>query len=147
MKKLLFVLALLVTTTVLNAQKNVPFASVGGSVSYTGYLSTGFEVGKWGIESPVSYALTMYVTPKYSDVWVGIKPYWTVFDKGTFSSMVYAYPQVNVNKGGMLIEEGIGINYAASKNVLLGYYVGMQHAKEFNVSPFVSVGVVYLVRK
>lgn len=109
------------------------------------------ELGFWGTTKATSYSLTFDVvnpvgsSPSY---WAGIKPYFTAFDNGKISYMLYAMPKFNVNDlSQKVIEVGFNPNYTVSNHVLFGLTIGGQYsgvASNSTFSPFLGVGFIIL---
>jgi hypothetical protein len=147
MKKIILSMLVLITVSASAQEKAVPFISGGAATSYLGDISIGGEFGMWGIESPLSYSLTVYGAPKINDWYIGIKPYFTILDKPGFSCMVYSNPQWALNRKLFIIEQGLGFNLNLSRKILFGWYFGAQFSKEVNGVPLLSGSIVYLFRK
>lgn len=131
-----------------------PFVYLGSGYANTNTLLSGFsgELGVWGTTKVTSYSVTFDVVNQPSvntSYWVGIKPYFTAFDNGKISYMLYFQPKFNVNNEGLnikerLIEVGFNPNYTVSNNVLLGLTFGGQIDKTNAFYPFVGIGFIIL---
>lgn len=78
------------------------FATVGGTAN-NGLGTWGtIEAGCWGIEKPVMYGVSLdFCGPDYSkpSVWLGIKPYYQIYQARNYYLFTYAAPKWNFKQG------------------------------------------------
>ena len=156
MKKTIITLVLALTCLFATAQNHLtegrrPFAYIGtGSAPSSPTILSGLsgEIGFWGTTKVTSYSLTLDITDynlSKAETWVGVKPYFTAFDNGKISYMLYFQPKFNTNNfNTRVIELGFNPNYTLNNNMLLGLTVGGQLDKSNEFSPFLGVGLVLL---
>jgi uncharacterized protein (DUF849 family) len=124
-----------------------PFAFAGASSDPMNNSSLSLEAGVWGMEKATSYSITfdhMRGSGMQSN-WIGIKPYFTIFDNGKISYMLYASPKFNLaNFNEKIIEFGFNPNYVVSKNILFGVTMGNQVTSTSQWNMFFGAGFVFL---
>lgn len=129
------------------------FVSVSGMANSFRQPGLSFELGRWGITSPFSWSVVQDVNfdpnLKNPTYWTGLKAYFTFYEKGSFSYMLYFSPKVSWGnlEDKFLIEEGLCFNYSASNNVILSTGFSFQSGQTFNLVPGVYGGLVFLLSK
>lgn len=150
MKKLTTIIALMLITISASAQLTEgrrPFAFLGSSADPMNNYALSFEAGVWGTAKATSYSITydrMVSSTGTGSNWVGIKPYFTIFDNGEISYMLYTSPKINVESGERMIEFGFNPNYTVSNNLLFGVTLGNQVTPTGQWNMFLGVGFVIL---
>lgn len=126
-------------------------AYVNPSVSWTpGYKpSYTLEAGTWGMSSYTSFGgiIDVVVVDRRAQYWVGVKPYYTIFQNEKLTYMLYVAPKYNLTTGSTMLEYGINQNYTLSKDWLLGVTLGNQLTEDGNNMTFLSLGILYLFPK
>ena len=132
-----------------------PFASYGMSWTPNSDLTYSGEVGTWGTKSPTSFSITFDAarnvlkggtdTNPLFTKWVGVKAYYTIFEREKICYMLYGKQAVQLNNTQTtLLEFGFNPNYTLSKHLLLGFTIGNQALQNSQWNLFSSLGVVYL---
>ncbi len=142
---------------IVNAQNSLttgrrPFVYVGTGYSTTNNTGFSGEMGFWGTSKATSYSLTIDIMNNVdpsTNYMVGLKPYFTAFDNGKISYMLYFQPKFNMNSDGLhlnnrVIEIGFNPNYTVNNNILLGLTFGGQLVPSGTFNPFLSCGFVFL---
>lgn len=127
-----------------------PFLFMGTSTDPLKNLSLSGEIGVWGIQKSTSYSLTFDavtntgVETPYS-YWVGVKPYFTIFDNGKISYMLYAMPKFNTRDFNQnIIEFGFNPNYTVNDNILFAVTAGNQVTSSSQWNMFFGIGFIFL---
>jgi uncharacterized protein (DUF849 family) len=151
MKKLAIIAFMLLSITA-SAQTKLTegrklFTSIGGSADPSNNTALSLEAGVWGMEKATSYSITfdhMRGSGTQSN-WIGIKPYFTIFDNGKISYMLYTSPKFNLtNFSERIIEFGFNPNYVVNKNILFGVTMGNQITSSSQWNMFIGAGFVFL---
>jgi hypothetical protein len=127
-----------------------PFVFAGSSMDPSKNLSLSAEAGVWGISKATSYSLTFDavtntgVETPYT-YWVGVKPYFTIFDNGKISYMLYVMPKFNTKDFSQnIIEFGFNPNYTINDNILLALTMGNQVTSVSQWNMFFGAGFIFL---
>jgi len=136
-----------------NKRNRSLFVSGSTGISSTRDFAASFEFGTWGIKKPTSYSITFDAVKNIDEAstfsyWIGIKPYYTFYESGMMSYMVYFAPKVRVNNGfDLLIENGLSMNATISNRTIIGTGLAFQSGKNYTLTPSVSIGLVYMLQK
>jgi len=138
------------------------YASVGESVSAVQDLTTGIQVGSWGInDNPICYAWTLdysyNVKYKTNSVYVGFAPSYYFLNLKKSGMFAYVSPKFQIynsdselnKKFVYLFEYGLGGYYSVNPHLILQYGMCIQSiSTEFNGGkpfiPSLSISINYI---
>lgn len=147
-------------------KKKVPnqtfYTSIGESVSSVQDLTTGIQIGSWGInDNPICYALTLdysyNVKYKNNSLYVGFAPSYYFLNLKKSGMFAYVAPKFQVynsdselnKKFVYLFEYGLGGYYSVNPHLVLQYGMCIQSiSTEFNGGkpfiPSLSISINYI---
>ena len=138
------------------------YASLSQSVSAVKDLSTGIQIGSWGInENPICYAWTLdysyNVKYKTNSIYVGFAPSYYFLNLKKSGMFAYAAPKFQIYNSDLelnkkfvyLFEYGLGGYYSVNPHIILQYGMCIQSiSTEFDGGkpfiPSLSVSINYI---